>query len=314
MEWMQILTGVILPIFVMVGIGALIDRSFKIDLPTLATLNFYVFVPALLFNDLSQSDLALSTLGRIGLYTFVHAILLFFLGYGIFSMRGLKSSRVVMAMSSGFYNCGNFGIPLIALAFGNRAVGVLAAVIMVQNLLNYTVGVFVFEKKQKSLGLALLGILKIPTIWAVAGGLLVNYYNIQLHVAVAKPVLYMRECLIGMALFTLGVQLSRSLGLHHLSKIGVMGFVRLIFSPVLAFFIVGFFGISGEAARVLIVVAGAPVAVNVYIIAAKYKMDEDLASLAVFWTTLLSALTVTGLLLLVDRLAEFIPPILLFAG
>ncbi len=313
MEWMQILTGVILPIFVMVGIGVLMDRSFKIDLPTLATMNFYVFVPALLFNDLSNNEVAMSELARIGLYTFVHAMLLFMLGYGVFSMKGLKSSRVVMAMSSGFYNCGNFGIPLIALAFGDGG-RVLAAVIMVQNLLNYTVGVFVFEKKQKNLGLALLGILKIPTIWAVAGGLLVNYYNVQLHVAAAKPILYMRECLIGMALFTLGVQLSRSLGLHHLSKIGVMSFVRLIFSPVLAFFMVGFFGISGETARILIVVAGAPVAVNVYIIAAKYKMDEDLASLGVFWTTLLSALTVTGLLLMVDRLSEFIPPILLFAG
>ncbi|MFW5870334.1 MAG: AEC family transporter [Candidatus Sumerlaeota bacterium] len=314
MEWMQILTDVILPIFVMIGIGILVDRSFKIDLPTLATLNFYVLVPALLFYLLSRSALHGSDLTRIALFTLGHAIVLFALGFGLFSMKEFKSSRVVMAMSSGFYNCGNYGIPLITLAFSAEAAGILAAVIMIQNLLNYTVGVLVFEKKKKSLARALAGLLKIPIIWAVAAGLAVNYLNLQMPVAVEDPITRMADCLVGMALFTLGVQLSRSLGFHQIFKLSFLSFVRLIISPVLAFFMVGFFGIQGETAQVLIVVSGAPVAVNVYIIAAKYKMDDDLASLAVFWTTLLSAATVTALLLMVDRLQDFIPPILLFAG
>ncbi len=49
-----------------------------------------------------------------------------------------------------------------------------------------------------------------------------------------------------------------------------------------------------------IVAAGLPVAVNAAILAGVYRRNEDLASQSVFWTTLLSALTVTTLLLIVN--------------
>ena len=45
----QILYSVILPVFIIIGVGWLLDRKFQLDLPTLSKLNFYVFVPALMF-------------------------------------------------------------------------------------------------------------------------------------------------------------------------------------------------------------------------------------------------------------------------
>jgi hypothetical protein len=54
----------------------------------------------------------------------------------------------------------------------------------------------------------------------------------------------------------------------------------------------------GVAGPVLIIAAGMPVAVNVFILAAEYDQDSRLASQSIFWTTALSALTLTAWLAL----------------
>ena len=60
---LHILANIILPIFVLIGVGVLIDRAFKPDLPTLSKLNFYVFVPALVFVRLIDSQLNAELIG-----------------------------------------------------------------------------------------------------------------------------------------------------------------------------------------------------------------------------------------------------------
>jgi len=102
--------------------------------------------------------------------------------------------------------------------------------------------------------------------------------------------------LIPVALITLGAQLSRSWSAANLLPISAVSFLRLAISPLLAAALIPCFGFSGPAASLLVVAAGMPVAVNVYILAAEYERDDALASQAVFWTTLLSAVTVSALL------------------
>ena len=68
--------------------------------------------------------------------------------------------------------------------------------------------------------------------------------------------------------------------------------------PLVAVGLVHVLGFGPDVSSLLIVAAGLPVAVNVYILSAQYQQDEELASQAVFWTTLLSGVTISILLAL----------------
>jgi len=65
--------------------------------------------------------------------------------------------------------------------------------------------------------------------------------------------------------------------------------------------LVNLFDVEPPLSTILIVAAGLPVAVNVYIVASEYDdLDSALASQTIFWTTLLSALTLSVLLAIVS--------------
>jgi predicted permease len=73
---LHILTNIILPVFLLIGVGVLIDRAFKPDLPTLSKLNFYVFVPALVFTRLVDSQLSGELIVMVTGFNIVHMIIL----------------------------------------------------------------------------------------------------------------------------------------------------------------------------------------------------------------------------------------------
>lgn len=289
----------VLPIFLIIGIGVLLDRKFKLDLPTLSRLNFYVFVPALVFVSLLEAELPGGEMFRVALFAVVHLAVLYLLCLVLFR-KWFASSRTVLTLSVLFFNCGNYGFPLVALAFGNQYLGIAAIVLMVQNLLSFTFGIWLLEKEHRGLGKVLLGMLKIPVVWAVAIPFVLRGLGWGLPGPVLESAGYLGDGLIPVALLTLGAQLSRSFGLKNLVPISAVGVLRLAVAPALAWLLLWLpiFGLDAGTERVLVVLMGLPVAVNVYILAAEYRRDEALASQAVFWTTLASALTVSFLLAL----------------
>ena len=99
---LDILFSVIFPVFLIIGVGVALDRCFKLDLPTLSKLNFYVFVPALVFVKLLDADLPGATMLKVGLFTFVHILLVFGLSWLVFSGKGLRDKRPVLSLGAMF--------------------------------------------------------------------------------------------------------------------------------------------------------------------------------------------------------------------
>src|SRR4030042_1950364 len=62
----DIIFTIVLPIFTLLGIGFLIDRIFKLDVPTLSRVNFYVLSTAAVFVLTYDSTLALRGAGGAG--------------------------------------------------------------------------------------------------------------------------------------------------------------------------------------------------------------------------------------------------------
>ena len=101
------------------------------------------------------------------------------------------------------------------------------------------------------------------------------------------------DSLIGFALVTLGVQLSQTK--HAPLKAPLLSCIaiRLLAGPLLAFAITQALHFPKAIAAVLILSAGAPTAVNSALLAHEFGGDRPFATSSVYYSTLLSMVTVT---------------------
>jgi malate permease and related proteins len=294
----EILYKITLPVFILIGIGILADRTLQINLPTLTRLNYTVFLPALVFIKTLDAGLTPAIFGSVTLINLIHTAILFGAAWAIFSLPALRSSRPVLTLSALLPNAGNYGIPLATLAFGAVGANVMAIIVMLQIIVTVTLGLLIINSGKAHWKEVLLTIVKTPALWAVILPLLLITLNLRLPFPLRSALDYLSNGLVPVALITLGVQLSRSRFGGKLGVLSLVSIVRLIISPALALLIVwGWQTLLhtdlGVAGPVLVIGAGMPAAINVFILAAEYGQDTDQASQAILWTTTLSALTLT---------------------
>lgn len=274
------------------------DKTFELDLPTLSKLNFYVFVPALLFIKILYADISLEQMLNIILFSVLHFILLLIFSFLLFSLSYFKENRKILTLGTVLINVGNYGIPVILFAFGDSYIGILAVIIMVQNLFTFTLGPLILQRGKNSFRNYSKELIKIPSLYAIVIGFILKGLNVRLIPQIENPLIIIANGLISLALITLGIQLSRIKIQKNLPQISILSILRLCISPLLAFILVIIFGLSGILAAILIVAAGFPTAVNTYILSLEYENDYELASQLIFWTTLFSAVSVSILLLI----------------
>ncbi|GIV14775.1 MAG: transporter [Armatimonadota bacterium] len=282
---------VIFPIFFIILAGALLERALTLDIATLTRINFYAFVPALVFVKMLKADLSLLTMGSIALFVLVHSAVMLLVALLLYRHSVFQPYRKVLLLASMLTNAGNYGIPFVLLAFGERYMSVAAVVVLVQNLMTFTFGVLLMESGQPHRVHILRAIARLPVIYALAGALLLNALSIQLPQPLMIPLDYMANALVPVALLTLGTQLGRGIGRLSVVLVALPVTLRLVCAPLLALAMLPLFAFPKDIATVLIATAGLPIAVNVFILSTQYRTQEAFASQIVTASTLLSAVS-----------------------
>jgi len=296
---LEIFVTVCLPILALAGVGWGLDRIFSLDLKTLVKLNLYLFVPAFILVRLSGSDLS----GREGL-AIVGFTLAIIGGMGAMSWLVCTATgrsvpeRYAMKLSTMIYNSGNWGIPLMALAFPETGGVVQVFVLATMNLTSFSLGVFLANASGSRKGGWLLPVLKQPSPWAILLALVLRATDnpLQEVAFVWVPLEYLAGALVAFALITLGVQLSKTSPPPVRGSLGYALSIRLLGGPLLAVFLTWALGFRGEIAAILILGAAAPTAVNTALLAHEFEADSRFAAAAVFYSTLLASLVVAVLL------------------
>jgi len=291
-------THIVLPVILIVGVGALFDLVAKPDLPTLNRLNFQVLVPALIAVKVIESDVSGQAFVSVGALATVHMLIMGALAWLLSARLGCARERPVLTSSTMYYNAGNMGIPIAALAEPAYGAAIMAAILMVQNFLTFSLGIAVIRGgAMKNGGLNFLASLaKVPVIWAIVFALVIRFGGIDLPTLIETPLGYLGQGLIPVALITLGVQLRRSVAVKIARRPLALGLVlRLAVSPVIMLLLLMVW--PTNYAGILMLAAGLPVAVNVFILASEYNQEPELASQLVFWSTILGAVTLPLLLL-----------------
>lgn len=304
----DIILEVVLPIFVLIGIGILMQRAFKLDLYTLAKINFYYITPAAVFMNMYESEMSPKLLGTVTLFYAIYVTALYIIGSFISKRRKFsRGMRAAFTNSLILDNSGNYGLPINDLVFkGDPLAGSVQALIMsLQSLLTFTYGVISIQGA-KTEGLyrhAIIGFLKMPVPYALILGLLLHAFAVPLPVFVSQPLMYADQSLVAIALLTLGAQIIKyPLRLRRV-EVYLSVALRLLAAPAIGILIVFTLGLEGIPAQALIIASGMPVGVNTSILAEEYQNEPDFAAQTVLLSTILNVITITGLISLAKLVA-----------
>ena len=138
------LLGIILPVFLVIALGFFYARRSRPDMTWVNRINLNVLAPALIFSALANKDFDLYAnrtliLGAIGVVA----------GSGLLAWpfaKLLHEDVRTFVPPMMFNNCGNMGLPLAALAFGQAGLSAMVALFTISNLLHFTVGVHIVNR------------------------------------------------------------------------------------------------------------------------------------------------------------------------
>ncbi|MBN1119701.1 MAG: AEC family transporter [Anaerolineae bacterium] len=295
---LHIFYTIVLPIFIIIGVGYLLDKVFELDIATLTKVLFYVISPVITFNTLVGTELGSTEIFYIGAIVIIYQFVMYAISHGIFSLKPFRKDRPVLACSSTFFNSGNYGFPFMLLAFGERGLEVAALVIPAQALILFSLGLISLSG-ERSLKESAKRLIKVPILYALVLGLIVRLLNIPIPEVLTVPLKEINNGMVPLALITLGAQLSRSKIDGNLLPIASASTLRLLVGPLAVALIALLMDVPRDLTAMLIAIAGLPTAVNIFILSKEFGKSPELASQMVFWTTLLSAISLPLLLIVV---------------
>lgn len=287
----------LLPIIFIAGIGFALQKRIGIDPRPISQIVFYALSPALVFSLLTSTEISVNELMRMAALAMANILIIALLSYIIGSFRKLEAPLIsAFIISSSFMNAGNYGLPLARLALGENGLAWASIYFVTSAMMINSVGVYVASVGKQSPGNALLGLLKVPSVYAIPLALIIRSNGIELPAWIGQPIEMLGAGSIPVMLVVLGIQIGRLNTFNHKNLLSQAVILRLIISPFLAWLISPLFNLDTISRTAGIIQAGMPSAVFSMVIATKYDIEAEFVTGALVATTLISPLTVTALL------------------
>jgi len=292
----------ILPIILLGSAGYVLGKVLHVDARGIGRITFYVFSPVLIFDLLIKNQLKLSEAASVIGFTVSIVIVVGLITYVIGKMLNVERTALIsILITSMFANTGNYGLPLVSFAFGDKALPYAGIYFVTTTMLFYSLGVLLASLGHMDFKSALLGLFKVPTLYAVILALLVNTFHYELPLALERAVTLASGGTIPLMLVLLGLQMTQVEFSKNLRALQLSVFMRLLIAPILALLITALYGIQGFARQGAMTQASMPSMVSATVLAAEYHLDSQLVAAAVFVSTLLSPLTLTLVLVVRGR-------------
>ena len=287
----------LLPIFLAAGAGFALVKLIAVEPQSLSRVIFYIFSPCLVFNLLTQNQLSGEAIGQMVSFTLIHVAILGVLAWFLAARLKLKRRMIVaLVLSVIMPNAGNFGLSLNQFAFGEEVLAFASLVFVVTGILANTIGVYIASLGRTNYKTALKGLLKIPTIYAVAIAAIFLQLNWQLPLPLERTSTVLGDAAIPAMLVLLGINLSTAEIKGQLKGLVLANGLRLVAAPFLALGVSAVMGLQGPARIAAITELSMPTAVMTAVLTTEFNAEPEFATAVIFTTTVLSPLTLTPLL------------------
>ena len=257
--------GIILPVFSVIAVGYFWGRRVQPDMGTVNRISMNVLAPALIFSALSSKGFDLDAnrllmLGSIGVVV----------GSGLLAWPVAKLLRLdhrTFVPPMMFNNCGNMGLPLAVLAFGDAGFGPMVALFVVSNLLHFTLGAWIIDHHARFGKL-----LRNPMVWSTIAGFVFALLQPPLPSWLAVTFKMVGDGLIPMMLLSLGVRLT-AIDWRD-ARLGVVGgLVCPLTGLAMAGVLAPFLGLDAMQTGLLFLFAALPPAVLNFMVAEQYRQE-----------------------------------------
>jgi malate permease and related proteins len=259
--------SILFPLFAITAAGYFVGRRSQPDLTHANKLNMDVFVPALVFAALANKEFHIAEYLPLLAASFLLVIGSGLAGWGVARLLGLAPKTFVPPMM--FNNCGNLGLPLAVLAFGDAALAPAVVMFMVSNLLHFSFGAWLLDHHIK-----VTTVWKVPSVLATFAGLAVGLAGFQVWPPLMLAIKMLGDISIPLMLFGLGVRLTDS----KISSIGLGLFgavARPLVGMALAWAVMLAIPLPPSQQALLLVFGALPPAVLNFIFAERYHQEPE---------------------------------------
>lgn len=293
--------NIVLPVFLVVGLGYALRRIDLINAEFLFQTNrlvFYVALPLLLFYKIGTADFFASFNGTLVIVSCAVIVIGFALSYGYAALRGYApATRGAFSQGAFRGNLAYMGLAIVFNAYGEEGLtraGILMGFMV--PVLNFC-AIFALllphstDGENKGVAFWLRQMALNPLIIACVLGIAWSFLELPMPVVLERSLKVASGMTLPLALLAIG----GSFSLRKLRGDLVMAFLATSFKigwmPLIACGLLILAGVQGLDLAVGVLMAGAPAATANYIMAHQLKGDAELSGSIVMMSTLLSAAT-----------------------
>jgi predicted permease len=296
--------GAAFPVFALVGCGVLAGRFRLINPGSSEALNRFVYafaLPAMLFIAVYRGSPA----ELLGSGAFLAGVVLAtagtaLVGFGLSRLlqKGNTAESVMRGLNASFANTGYLGIPLVTVAYGERAALPAALATVATNIVSFAAAIVCLELLSNPRGggisRALAGVARSPLIWPIALAIVVVFLGIRIPVPVERFATLLSAAAGPCALFAIGLFVSQLSIREGFRASWPTTALKLVLHPLLmaalAFWLLP---IDATWAKIAVVCASLPLGATAFVLAQRYRMLEAETSTGAVLSTAASVLTVS---------------------
>lgn len=294
---MSVFFQVVFPVLLVFFAGFLIQKWKKLNIKAVSTVALYIFTPCLVFVTFYEAELnsdyinmLLFSAGLLLSIILINKLYKWIMNYDPSTESGL-------ILSTAFMNAGNYGAPIALFAFGQEGFNYSISFFVLQAIIMNFFGVYYAARGEAGVKQAIISVFKMPPTYAVIFALLLNVMDLSISESIFSSIQLVADAAIPGVMIVLGLQLAEiSIKRIEWGKVSYATLLRLVISPLIAFGLVQLLPVNDLLGNVLIVSAAMPSAATTTMYAVQFDAEPQLVSGITLITTLVSILTVTGLL------------------
>lgn len=282
----------------LLGVGLAGRASGALTPPRTSYLTRFAFVialPALIFT--STATQPLESVLSPALVVAIPAILA---GLVLLSLAAHRhtpgaDARSVAVVQSYHGNLGFLGVPIVATTFGGLATAKASLILGIAALIQIplTIAILVtMNGSDRSIARELTTLATNPILGALGLGLVFSVTGLPVPGVVATPLGLVADLALPIALLAVGASLSPEFGGFHTTTVARTTLLKTAVMPLLAFGVFTALDVPQTTLQAGVVMMAMPAAVSTFVYATELGGNEDLASVTVFVSTIVSLILV----------------------
>jgi malonate transporter and related proteins len=294
--------GAVLPVFGLVACGYLAGRFHIVTQASSQALNQFVYafaLPSMLFVAVYRGSLEEILSGAFLLAVILATVLTAGAGFALSALSGATPAESTMrALNASFANTGYLGIPLVTVAYGERAALPAALATVATNLVSFALAIVCLElfvnPQRGGVRRALKGVIMSPLIWPIFLAVSLVALQVKIPLPAERFATLLAAAAGPCALFAIGLFVSQLSIRAGAAASWQTTLLKLVLHPLLmAALVFWLLPVDALWAKIAVVCASLPLGATAFVLAQRYNLLEAETSTGAVISTAASLLTVS---------------------